>query len=666
MAHNVLYTHAMHASNLLPTILLFALGLATTACDSVPDASSCDGDKCDEHVNTLNQWSPELRDAFRFTSQGARLVPYKWLLALEQANSTEAYADPQNLKRLGFNTAPTSKGAKLPQKTESGLVRGAMDLNPDRLPIGLVKDQKSGIGSQFDEEWAGLTCAACHTSTVNFGGKEFLVDGGAALLDVQSMENELLASVERTIFDGKKFERFAKIVGGDKEILENNLKQFRKDLSGRISRNATELRAGPGRVDAFAALVNAGVCKVLPLTENCRNADAPSTYPSVWGIGDLDWVQANSLSHGTLSRNVGEVLGVYAHTAIECPHPITGEMVALNTETVNAVTGELLDDEGNVLVDKDGKDLSKVSLDQCKIKSSIDIENLVLLEQWLKELDAPKWEETPLPPIDWKLAAVGEGLYRTTGNDGCVDCHSLPDATGQYEINDKIVNPQRKFVATVNVPLCVPNEDNTALVTAATKEPCPDGGIGTDPGLVLGFLTRTSKTGMFAPLLGGKEVVHAAGILKIVQTMIIKPALEAMTPEQRAEATDYRGDEGAQKSLLQGYKARQLAGIAFSAPYLHNNAIPNMDLLLTEPDKRGGNFYIGSTEYDPVNMGYVSTASSDPKVMEYDVSLSGNRNTGHAYGPASATYEGERASDRKAIIEYLKTLSATPRSPTNY
>jgi hypothetical protein len=110
------------------------------------------------------------------------------------------------------------------------------------------------------------------------------------------------------------------------------------------------------------------------------------------------------------------------------------------------------------------------------------------------------------------------------------------------------------------------------------------------------------------------------------------------------------------------YKVRPLNGVWATPPYLHNASVPTVEDLLGDPEKRPAKFYLGSREYDPVKLGY----KTDPIAngFEFDTSIRGNSNRGHEFrkdfskdkeikgviGPALS------ADDRKALIEYLKTL----------
>ncbi len=110
------------------------------------------------------------------------------------------------------------------------------------------------------------------------------------------------------------------------------------------------------------------------------------------------------------------------------------------------------------------------------------------------------------------------------------------------------------------------------------------------------------------------------------------------------------------------YKVRPLNGVWATPPYLHNGSVPTVEALLGPPEDRPKKFYLGSREYDPVNLGYKSDKITNG--FEFDTSIRGNWNTGHEFrkeyskdkeikgviGPALSP------ADRKALIEYLKTL----------
>ncbi|MCH8960532.1 MAG: hypothetical protein IH820_04220 [Bacteroidetes bacterium] len=90
-------------------------------------------------------------------------------------------------------------------------------------------------------------------------------------------------------------------------------------------------------------------------------------------------------------------------------------------------------------------------------------------------------------------------------------------------------------------------------------------------------------------------------------------------------------------------------GIWATAPYLHNGSVPTLHDLLLPVDQRLVTFHVGSREFDPVKVGYVTTGG--PDTFLFDTSLPGNHNIGHIYGTAELS-----DTEREELVEYLKSL----------
>lgn len=101
-----------------------------------------------------------------------------------------------------------------------------------------------------------------------------------------------------------------------------------------------------------------------------------------------------------------------------------------------------------------------------------------------------------------------------------------------------------------------------------------------------------------------------------------------------------------------GYIAPPLDGIWATAPYLHNASIPTLEDLLNSYQRpkywtRSGN----PADYDYEKVGWhYTTQKSGKKNWTFDTTLPGYSNTGHDFG------DHLNSEDRKALIEYLKTL----------
>lgn len=123
----------------------------------------------------------------------------------------------------------------------------------------------------------------------------------------------------------------------------------------------------------------------------------------------------------------------------------------------------------------------------------------------------------------------------------------------------------------------------------------------------------------------------------------------------------YKAEEcpDAGKYSAYAYKARPLNGIWAAAPYLHNGSVPTLyDMLLPPVNEEGvceadecrpTQFQVGSTEFDPVKVGFVTEEGAMSSL--FDTTLKGNSNAGHTFFQDQLSPE-----DRMALIEYLKSL----------
>jgi hypothetical protein len=598
------------------------LALALAAC--APASPDCaDDERCDDGrgaVILLDQgaaWEP-VRDLYYYTHQGSRLVPYRWFLALTRADGRR-FASPANLERYGLTVEAR-----------------ASELNPDRLPIGFARDPRPG---RYGEAWLGLTCSACHNSEVTYQGKRFRIDGGAGMFDLTRFETAMRDELAATRADDDRWRAFAIRLLGTKptrpavEALGAQVDEQIAWSTSHLGRTAPTTLPdgyGPGRTDAFTSLINEVVCAMLPIPANCRPGNAPTNFPHVWGMSDLEWVQSNATTHSVIGRNVGEVLGVFAHNAIDCPAGAP-----------------------------------------CAFESSADLENLTLIERWLKDLDAPSWRKLAadghLPAIDDGLAAEGEALYRRD----CASCHALPEASGRYATTTPNMCG-RTFVPVVMAPPCFVVDGTDLLagspLQALAAQQCAAGDLGTDPLMIADLVKRTAQTGPLAAAAGGQPVVPAKTLLGIISDAVITEGFAELgwtTDAEQLAANDFR-DPGKVATAAQvlRYKARPLDGVAFTAPFLHNGSVPTIDDLLKPPGERPTSFWVGRTELDVAKLGFVAGAPrAGEALFRYDATRLGNLNGGHAYGPAAPDYPaGARDADRAALLEFLKTLDVTPRS----
>ena len=549
--------------------------------------------------------------------QGTRTFgfPYEWFMALEQPTIswllfTEVglFSDSAYLDRYGFIADTIIPGKKaLP----IGFAQGGPMLDPTGAPWKNPRNKQDMTG-------VGLTCAGCHTGSFTYKDTAVVIDGGPALTDLFKMKQGMGVALVLTRYLPGRFSRFAERILGpdstvdDRETLKNQLDQVIaqykrvKNLEERVA--SQSILEGYGRLDALNRIGNQVFSIDLKNPENYAGSSAPVHFPRIWNTPWFDWVQYNGSIMQPMVRNAGESLGVSA-------------------------------------------ELNLIDPSKGLYKSSVDVKSLFEMEQMIKGdtqpnakdgfpgLRSPKWPNDILPPIDQKLADKGAELYKTH----CQECHRPPVSSAAFwDFNNK--------------DWWTKNEAGEPILKV---ENVPISHIGTDPAQAADMISRTvalptnlgiDKSG-FADALGA--------VVARTVNYVFDQQKPPVSPAERKRIDGYMPNE------LRGelaYKVRPLNGVWATPPYLHNASVPTIEDLLGDPEKRPAKFYLGSREYDPVKLGY----KTDPITngFEFDTSIRGNSNRGHEFrkdynkdkeikgviGPALS------ADDRKALIEYLKTL----------
>jgi hypothetical protein len=131
---------------------------------------------------------------------------------------------------------------------------------------------------------------------------------------------------------------------------------------------------------------------------------------------------------------------------------------------------------------------------------------------------------------------------------------------------------------------------------------------------------------------------------------------------------------------IPGYKPRPLEGVWATPPFLHNGSVPTLYDLLSPVEERPTTFYLGTREFDPLKVGYVTKpAFPGAGGFWFDTTKEGNRNIGHEFRkgyvpfddekPAEAQYQGGvigpefTPQQRKDLVEYLKVRQDEPPPP---
>lgn len=112
------------------------------------------------------------------------------------------------------------------------------------------------------------------------------------------------------------------------------------------------------------------------------------------------------------------------------------------------------------------------------------------------------------------------------------------------------------------------------------------------------------------------------------------------------------GNHPARLQPFNGYIAPPLDGIWVTAPYLHNGSVPTLATLLNSKERpRYWQRDFKKPAYDYENIGWKYEAKTNVNSTQvYNTDKPGYSNSGHTFGDRLSN------DDRKAVIEYLKTL----------
>jgi hypothetical protein len=608
-----------------------------------------------KQVVRLDQgWTPEQREKYYQTSQGSLIIPYSWFLALEQP---------------GF-------GNHEPFVTEANLVRydlvpDSSKYNPDNLPVGVGKETIDDdhlldlgcgappcpAGSSVHKEWLTYTCAACHTSQINYRGKSFIVEGSRGRWNFNVFNTTLANLLMETRYSPGMFARFADKVTSyekrpntpaEKDKIKRELDEFVhgpsivNGLMGAL-KNTYPTDEGYGRMDALGRGANGQFASLDD--RNIFVANAPVVIPPLWYTHDFDWVQTPAAILQPLGRNITESWGV------------------------------------NSAVDLTNSDPTR------RFHSTVPIKNMFWMETLISVMSPPKWPEDILGKVDPKAVDLGRYLYEEKVWDNALTpaqeqwCPDAAAADGYQPCPNP--NMQKKglcarchgAVAQVNA-----NENGKRYFQLPMYKLSV---IGTDPADATNFNGREVYTGVLKSAFGGKDKVGIGEALLVTTTEIMDREMDHqhIPLEDRLKVSGFRKNDF--RAPL-GYPARPLTGYWATPPYMHNGAIPNLYEVLSPISERSATFWTGSQEFDPIKVGYRSEKfkggfefdtrrtyiqATENSVRElfsghlrFDREIAGNSNLGHEFRDAPKGTPGVigpylTPQERMAIIEYMKVMS---------
>jgi cytochrome c5 len=687
----------------LGSVCLAALFAA--ACSSPPRSTqapvTADGPVARD-AGFLNDWRPggnaeEHKRAWYVTPQGSQLIDFDVFLSIARPVDATPFAARESLERYGF------------VYHDLGVRQAGLPADID-FPIGMVKDTR-GEGDlplakhskELTKDFVGLTCAACHTGQVKYNGERFLVHGGPANLDFEAFMDDLAQAVARTSNDpaGSRYlERMAGRGAGE-VVARERLAAAKARLDGLQARGKVPAgrEAGPGRLDAMSHIMNEVFGDQFGDPNSIKPVSVPVSLPQVWNAARLQCVQTNCLTNNPLTRNAGEVLGVFG-----------------DSETYR-------DDSQRL-----------------RVRSTIKFENLYATEEALDWVESPKWSpKLPAPAAD--LVATGKTAFITH----CQGCHAQPyleQFKAQWKTNHENwdgrtengkpaqtladhfeeersaagktrqvwrvktlevdeVGTDDQFIAvhagryTVNAAATQILDDkvrDVILATLRAKEPGAMQALAAKIAELEGRnLTRSMQKLIDVAFRRQRSAqstnanqlrrpdgsVMSLALLGAVtasatDSFFLKTYPDIAIAAQQREKFGFfrqRPEKSATTESMSVYRARPLNGIAFTAPFGHNGTWPTLESVLFD-EKRPESFWIGHSEFDPAAVGLdlvkgdaICGGANPPRMCfkmmttehQRGVADSGNSRSGHA---GERFYGGRQpsATEKRAILEYLKSI----------
>jgi hypothetical protein len=538
----------------------------------------------------LNQaWSQDDREWYYHFSQGSAVLSYDIFLNLEVAGSQDLFRSDANGLKYGL------------------IPEAANQFNPDALPIGISKTTvATPVKGWPAEDYAGLTCAACHEGHWDYKGKHVRIDGGTGnRIDIIAYVHALDDAMQATLSDSAKFDRLASRLGAATPDAKDSLRQRFEIDADRTHhyRTRTAVPAttwGPGRMDAIALIVNRLTADLPNIPENWSTPNAPTKPPFLWNAPQGLWTQWRGVQQDPIFRNLTETMGVYM--------PI---------------------------------DLTSKSPAEGLFQSNAALLDLQRVENQLARLAPPSWPEDVFGKIDREKAKAGKALFVSI----CSGCHNAWPYT--WSEPNKY---GKRFVLVGEVPQSYVGTDPQQF-------------------RILRPFAITGQLADHLPgELRGKEILPTGDLYYGNSRVVLEMALAKLklTPDQEANIHGYR-EYPLPRPPDGVYKAAPRDGVWATPPFLHNGSVPNLYELLLPAAERTKKFCVGH-EYDPVKAGVDITCG--PGSFQMDTALLGNSNAGHSFqdGPRGDGVIGPLLTDdqRWALVEYLKSIPEEPGRVTPF
>jgi cytochrome c5 len=481
--------------------------------------------------------------------------------------------------------------------------------NPSLLPIGFAKDDPDPVTG---EENLGLSCALCHTAMVTYKGMGVLVDGAPGRFNFDLFLERLVLAVGvtaapevlRAAFDPNKFDRFARRV-----LAEKYSPKAKEDLRRRV-------RAW------FQEKVN---LKRQELSSDAFHNQKTTTS----GFGRLDALgTGGNTVYRKLTPNNLRVLNAPVK-AFPLWYASDYDWVQSNGSIRQPMARNIIEALAvNAYLALPGGSKTPRFLSSARLRQMYEMETAA------SRLAAPAWPDSVLGAVDRAKAERGKVLY----GQYCSRCHS----------------PQLEPAPLCGDDIAIRNKKRYFMLRLYKFSE-----IGTDENDAVNFASRT----LDASALGLSPDTQGPVVIALAVGGVLRRGIQSLGMTQ-AKMDEWVGQRADCWRAPKAYPARPLDGAWAAAPYLHNASVPNLYQLLLPAEKRDKVFYTGSTEFDPVHVGYETTMF--PGAFKLDVRLPGNSNAGHEFRnsapPGTKGVLGPEFTDtqRYELIEYLKIIDEMP------
>ena len=277
----------------LLAVVLYAIPVVSGALD---DSMEVKFDRPDPSIvaDYRNGLSQRQRESFYHISQGAEILPWILLTAVDVAEPGSSKPFVENLSRYGLLADPG---------------------RDDGIPVGLTVSTNPFT---FGADFVGITCAACHVGELHHDGKAVRVDGAPNMFNLQLFYSDAVEALLAVAGDHGKLWHMAKRLGRQdwqrygvaapfirpatlvyfganvlmhRDRLDARLELIKVIRAAQDQRDKEHPTSGYGRLDAFDGTRNFLFTRLRKAdagatfkvnTDNLVKLDAAVKFPPLW------------------------------------------------------------------------------------------------------------------------------------------------------------------------------------------------------------------------------------------------------------------------------------------------------------------------------------------------------------------------------------------------